>query len=258
MNGLGGSGHALAFPSANSIMQPRIYTYKITFEEIPHWYWGVHKEKKYNDGYLGSPVTHKWMWEFYTPHICIIEVFPCTAEGWREASEVEKRLIKHDLNNPLCLNESCGVVLSVESLKKGGKAAATVIHAERDELGRSIQGLKNTANLAHVHNERDELGRSIQGLKYAKNLANVHNERDEQGRSVLGVRNGQLLHRERDERGKSLNAVRGGRIGGKRVAPALNAQMWMSTEDGFISNLGNVAKHNKSIGADPKARIRIK
>jgi hypothetical protein len=26
-------------------MQPRIYTYKITFEGSPYWYWGVHKEK---------------------------------------------------------------------------------------------------------------------------------------------------------------------------------------------------------------------
>jgi hypothetical protein len=101
-------------------MQPRIYTYKITFEEIPHWYWGVHKEKKYNDGYLGSPVTHKWMWEFYTPKVQILEVFSFTDEGWREAYDLEKRLILPDLNNPLCLNERCGPVPSKESCSKGG------------------------------------------------------------------------------------------------------------------------------------------
>jgi hypothetical protein len=101
-------------------MQPRIYTYKITFEEIPHWYWGVHKEKRYNDGYMGSPVTHRWMWEFYTPKIQILEFFPCTDEGWKEASEVERRLILPDLNNPLCLNERCGPKSSRVSCSKGG------------------------------------------------------------------------------------------------------------------------------------------
>ena len=104
-------------------MQPRIYTYRITFEEIPHWYWGVHKEKKYDDGYLGSPITHKWMWEFYTPGVQILEVFPYTDEGWKEALRVEKRLIYPDLNNPLCLNEGCGCSPSLESSRKGGLVA---------------------------------------------------------------------------------------------------------------------------------------
>jgi hypothetical protein len=48
-------------------MQPRIYTYKITFEEVPYYYYGVHKEKTFNEEYWGSPVTNKWCWEFYTP-----------------------------------------------------------------------------------------------------------------------------------------------------------------------------------------------
>ena len=107
-------------------MQPRIYTYKITFEEVPYWYWGVHKERRYNDGYMGSPVTHKWMWGFYTPRIQILEVFPYTDEGWREASEVERRLILPDLNNPLCLNERCGSALSIDSCKMGGSIGGKI------------------------------------------------------------------------------------------------------------------------------------
>jgi len=102
-------------------MQPRIYTYKVTFEEVPHWYWGVHKERKFNDGYLGSPVTHKWMWEFYTPHLQILEVFPYTDEGWEQAQIVEKRLIRPDLKESLCLNEGCGSFFSTESCKIGGE-----------------------------------------------------------------------------------------------------------------------------------------
>ena len=34
-------------------------------------------------------------------------------------------------------------------------------------------------------------------------------------------------------------------------------QVWQSLEDGYIGNPGNVARHNKAIGGDPDARIRI-
>jgi hypothetical protein len=101
-------------------MQPRIYTYKVTFEEIPDWYWGVHKEKKYGEPYLGSPDTHAWKWEFYTPYLQICEIFPYTDEGWNEACKIEKRCIKPDLNNPLCLNENVGGHVSLEIRKKNG------------------------------------------------------------------------------------------------------------------------------------------
>jgi hypothetical protein len=101
-------------------MQPRIYTYKVTFEEIPHWYWGIHKEKKFNELYLGSPVTHRWMWEFYTPQIQILEIFPFNEKGWEEANSVERRLIFPDLQKPLCLNENCAGVMSWEICRKNG------------------------------------------------------------------------------------------------------------------------------------------
>jgi hypothetical protein len=102
-------------------MQPKIFTYKVTFEEVPHWYWGVHKEKHFNDGYMGSPHTHRWMWDFYTPKLTILEIFPNTEEGWADAQKVEKRLIRPDLNNPLCLNEGCGSFLSLATLAQNGK-----------------------------------------------------------------------------------------------------------------------------------------
>jgi hypothetical protein len=102
-------------------MEPRIYTYKITFEEIPHWYWGVHKEQEFGEEYWGSPTTNAWVWEFYTPCIQILELFPYTDDGWREANKVEDRLIKPDVNNPLCLNENYGGFFSLAALSKGGK-----------------------------------------------------------------------------------------------------------------------------------------
>ena len=103
----------------NTFMQPRIYTYKITFEEVPYWYWGIHKEKKFGETYLGTPVAHKWVWDFYTPKIQMLEFF----DIWDEGKKAEDRLIRPDLNNPLCLNEAVGFFMSTDSCIKGGKSA---------------------------------------------------------------------------------------------------------------------------------------
>ena len=122
-------------------MDPRIYVYKITFEEIPDWYWGVHKETKYNEYYMGSPVTHAWKWEFYTPIKHIVQLFDYTDQGFREARNLEDRLILPDLHNPLCLNESTGGRYSLTSCSLGGKIASELLHSEKDEKGRSVQAI---------------------------------------------------------------------------------------------------------------------
>ena len=57
---------------------PRIYLYKITFEEVPYYYYGVHREKKYNEKYWGSPKTNKWCWKLYTPKKQILQLFDYT------------------------------------------------------------------------------------------------------------------------------------------------------------------------------------
>jgi hypothetical protein len=101
---------------------PRIYLYKITFEEVSYYYYGVHKEKKFDEYYMGSPVTHKWCWELYTSKKQILQLFDFTDEGWIEAQEVEKRLIKPFYNtDKWCLNEHCGGKISLKMLSEAGK-----------------------------------------------------------------------------------------------------------------------------------------
>jgi hypothetical protein len=181
-------------------MQPRIYTYKVTFEEIPDWYWGVHKEKKYGETYLGSPATHAWKWEFYTPHLQICEFFPYTDEGWVEAQNVENCCIRTDLNNPLCLNEHCGSVISLEASRRGAQKTLETIHAEKDDLGRSVQGVKNAERLhAIAHKEKDDLGRSVQGVKSAEKM-NAQKWKDPQ-HPELGEHNPGNLVRMQKRRG---------------------------------------------------------
>lgn len=113
-------------------MHPRIYVYKITFLEVPHYYYGVHKEKIFNEKYFGSPVTHKDYWEKYTPQKEILEIFDLTDSEWIKAQEKEKEYIKPVYNkDPYCLNENCGGIMSLsqrsEAGKIGGKIAAKKI-----------------------------------------------------------------------------------------------------------------------------------
>ena len=100
---------------------PRIYIYKITFEKVLYYYYGVHKEKRFNEYYMGSPVTHKWCWKLYTPNKQILEIFDYSDEGWLEAQEVESRIIKPIYQtDKWCLNENCGGKISILSSRKSG------------------------------------------------------------------------------------------------------------------------------------------
>jgi hypothetical protein len=150
---------------------PRIYLYKVTFEEIPDFYWGIHKEKSFEDGYLGSPITHAWKWDFYTPHLQVCEVFDYSEAGWKEAHSVEKRVIRNDLNNPLCLNEHCGGYFSLDSCRKagqiGGAIAVKKLNSEVNEEGKSVRALKGAIT---IHAIKDEDGKSIVAKKTGKLL----------------------------------------------------------------------------------------
>jgi hypothetical protein len=111
---------------------PRIYIYKITFEEVLYYYYGVHKEKKFNEYYMGSPETHKWMWDFYTPKKQILQFFDFTDEGWLEALEIEERLIRPVYNtDKWCLNEACGGKFSLDVSRKNGQKTGQKMYQEK-------------------------------------------------------------------------------------------------------------------------------
>jgi len=142
-------------------MQPRIYTYKITFEEVPYYYYGVHKEKRYNEEYCGSPVTQKWCWNFYTPKKQILELFEYSDIGWLEAQEVEKRLIKYFYNvDKFCLNKSCGGNISLDIVRKNMELGLGMfgISDERKFEIASKNGKVNSAN--NIKNKKAIFGLS--------------------------------------------------------------------------------------------------
>jgi hypothetical protein len=229
---------------------PRIYTYKITFEEVPYYYYGVHKEKYANQKYFGSPQTNKWCWEIYTPKKQILEIFNFTDEGWLDAQSVEKRLIKPVFNtDKWCLNERCGGSISLNVLRKHGRINGIKngpksfnlnlgIHAltsEQKSEYAKISGRKNKENMIGVHGRTKEemlkhgkMGGEISGKKHYKNKTGVC------GRSIEKM---------------SEDGKKGGKIS--------TSQIWECTVTGYRTNAGALANYQKSRGIDKSLRLRI-
>jgi hypothetical protein len=186
---------------------PRIYIYKITFEEVPYYYYGSKKEKYYNQEYWGSPKTNKWCWELYTPKKQILELFDYTDEGYVEAQGVEKRLIKPVYNtDKWCLNRNCGGLISLKILRESGRKVGTNYGSEGGKIGGKISGKINGKYL-----KENKLGifslteeEKIENCKKGGNkIGQIHKEN---GTGICGI--------PIEERRK--NSKKGGKISGEK------------------------------------------
>jgi hypothetical protein len=217
---------------------PRIYLYKITFEEVPYYYYGIHKETLFGEEYLGSPKTNKWCWELYNPKKQILEIFPFTDEGWLEANKVEQRLIKPVFNtDKWCLNESCAGTLSIEQTRKAGRKGGKKIV----ELKLGIHSLTKEETIENAKKggaKVKELGVGICGL--------TKEQRQETARQSL------LIRRKLKVGIHSLTTEQLSETG-KKVA----SQRWECLETGFITNAGNLTKYQKARGIDTSKRKKI-
>jgi hypothetical protein len=218
--------------------------------EVPYYYYGVHKEKKFNEEYWGSCKTHKWCWELYTPKKKILEIFDYNDVGWIEAQEIEKRLIKPVFNtDKWCLNESCGGKISLLCLSRGSKKA----------------NLKNKENKSGIYGlsieKRKENGKK--GIKTQKKLCigifSLTKEQLKENGKKGGKRGGNTVKElglgiyARDRNKMIEDSKKGGSIGGKISC----SQRWKCLETGFISNPGNLTKYQRARGIDTSKRVRI-
>ena len=247
---------------------PRIYLYKITFEEVPYYYYGVKKEKYFNEEYWGSPYTNKWCWELYTPKKQILELFEYSDEGWIEAQKIENRLIKPFYNtDKWCLNENCNGILSLKILKKAGKKSAET-HKNNNTglynvpLYKRIESGKRAYELGVGVHSRTKEQMSEDGKKGAKKqqelCIGIHGKTKEQmsedGKKggnkskEMGVGVHGFTKQQRIE-----NARNGGKVSGKNVGN----QKWMCIETGFVSNPGGLTRYQKSKNIDTSKRIRV-
>jgi general stress protein YciG len=180
------------------------------------------------------------MWEFYTPKIQILELFPFTDEGWKQGIKMEKRLIYPDLNNLLCLNEGCGCTPSLASAQKGGLITGKLNadSGKMAEMGKKYgpiygplcyQQLLRSGRWAEIQ----KLGGKVAGQ--------------------IAVETGQLESLRTPE-----HQANAGRTGGKTT----QAQKWIDPEHpelGVTTASGIVKKQRaRGLPSDLKNRVRVK
>jgi hypothetical protein len=232
---------------------PRIYTYKITFEEVPYYYYGVKKEEYYNQKYFGSPIAHKWCWELYTPKKQILEIFDYIDDGYIKAQEVEKRLIKPFINDKWCLNENVGGIISIEGCIKGGILMGNYLY----ENGLGIHGLTKEQQVENGRKGSKE-GKRRSGKNAYLMKTGVHafttEERKECGKKggnrAFELKAGfhSLSEEQRIENGK-----KGGKIAGRITC----SQRWRCLVTGYIAAAGPLASYQKARGIDKNLRERL-
>ena len=236
-------------------MHPRIYTYKITFEEAPYYYYGMHEEKVYNEEYWGSPSTHKWCWEFYTPKKQILEIFNTR----KEAYDVEKRLIKNFYKSDLyCLNECCAGIFSIETCSKAGK------------IGGSISGSKHRKNKTGIFkqtpNERREAGR----MGGNKNVETGHIQKlgkktsEEHMKNKIGMfgRSKEKISEDAKKGGTKTKELGVGVFGmskeeRSKLSKNISKQKWMCLKTGYISSACGLARYQMARGIDKSLKIKV-
>lgn len=276
---------------------PRIYLYKITFEEVPYYYYGIHKEKRLNEHYMGSPVTHKYCWDLYTPKKQILQFF----ESRQEANIIENRIIKFFMDDPLCLNENCGGIISSKMCKKGTETQIKNklgIHGRTKEnikldgdKGRETQKKLKIGIYSLSVEERIEIGKKtgnknvetghiqnlgkVTGNKNKENKTGIFAQTKEERREVSrkggktsgnnAVKNKTGIHKFTKEE-RILVSKRGGNKNvetghiqnlGKEMSRILNRKKWKCIETGYITTAGPLSVYQKARGIDTKLRIPI-
>lgn len=235
---------------------PRIYTYKITFEETKHYYYGVHKEKYYGDFYLGSPVTHKWMWNFYTPEKQILEVFDYSEDGWKEALIRETQIIKYFYHaDSYCLNEVCSGIYSIKSRGKAGKIGGKKAVETHRKNGTGVFALT----------KEDRIKRGKKSAETHKNngtgfFGPEHKEMARKG----GITQGNICYSEKTgifaltEEERLKNCSKGGKTAGKNNYYLITEKVWQCTVTGHISTAGSLTRYQRKRNIDPSERIQIR
>ena len=247
-----------------TLQSPRIYTYKITFEEVPYYYYGVKKEKYFNQEYFGSPYTHKWCWEFYTPKKQILEIFDYDDEGWLKAFEVEKRLIKPVLNDFWCLNENVGGIFSLQSARKVGKnhfkngtGVFSLSEYERSQISKKVveNNRKNKVGIFSMSKKEILSAAKKGGQKSFETKTGIFSLTEEQKNEIKQ----KLKEEKRGIYGISKEKrIEIGRMSGIKSAKIINSQRWECCETGYVSTPAGLSVYQKARGIDTSKRKRIK
>lgn len=257
----------------------RIYVYKITFYEVPHYYYGVHKEKRFDEYYMGSPKTHKDFWELYTPKKEYIEFFEYSDEGYTKAREFEDSLIAPVLNDEFCLNEHVGGFYSLEISRKVGKMTYELgigIHGRSKEKrveDAKTAGQKCFEKKAGIHGlskeERVEHSKKNgkitrdRGVGVCGQSKEKMSENGKKGGPIGGKIGGPRAYQlkvgvhGRSKEQMTEDGKKGGTAGGPKGAEAQHKQKWQCTITGYVSTPCGLTGYQKAQGIDTSNRVRF-
>ena len=212
---------------------------------------------------MGSPVTHKWCWNFYTPKKQILQFFDFTYESYIKAQEVEKRIITPVLNDEWCLNENVGGVFSLKTRSKAGKKGGTrtyelgvglysITTEERREIGK--KGGTKTYKLGVgafgiTPEERKKINEKMYELKIGA-YGRTKEQRIEDGR-----KGGNISGKKNYEQGIGLASI--SKEQRKEIVAKTNSQKWMCLETGYITTSGPLTTYQRARGIDTSKRKRI-
>jgi hypothetical protein len=131
------------------------------------------------------------------------------------------------------------------------RRGAEQLHKEKDDLGRSIAGVKA---MQKMHQVKDDSGKSINALKGLQKLNSLlHRQKDEFGRSVHATSNSEKMHRKKDEFGRSLAARKGGKT--------MSSQRWEDPDHPELgkTNAGNLVRMQirRGLPHGPENRRRV-
>jgi len=261
-------------------MQPRIYVYKITFQEVPLYYIGVHKEKTFNEEYMGSPITHKEKWQIYTPQKKILREFDYTDDGWLQAQEFEKELIRPVYNTDNnCLNEHCGGRISLavcrgatkkfwsnltpkqrsERAKKVSESSTPKQRSERVKKGRANMTSEQRSAIAKKGNaSKTPKQRSDASRKARKEwLANTTHE--QRSAATRKGRKKQLANTTPEQRSAITRKGRANMTPKQRsdVARIASTTKFQCTVTGYISTAGPLTLYQRARGIDTTNRVKV-
>lgn len=214
------------------------YVYKITFEEVPHFYIGVRSKDPEGDGYLGSPVTHRCYWEIYTPKKQILWVF----DSWEKACEVEIALIKQNWTNKYCLNENIKGAISLGACSKGGR----VLTDKRKNDPEFDLRFRNNARIGGMRSVRVREERRSNDPEFDAKLRRASVER---GKATQERRRGDP---EFDARYRESSSK-----GGLKAARRLNSELWQCTVTGYITTAGALTNYQNKRGVGRNNRVKI-
>lgn len=248
---------------------PRIYTYKITFDEVPYYYYGAHKEKRFNEVYWGSPKTNKWCWSFYTPKKQILEIFEFSDDGWLDALNVESRIIKYFYNDDqFCLNKCYGGIVSLDISRKTGKKVGIYVRdnclgifnltkEEKSLIGKKGAEKSRERGVGIFGLTRDELVENGKKAgKLTKELGKGIFAMSPEEKSEAGRKGGKKAGKYNKENGRGIfsltreqmseNGKKAGKIGGKK-AKELEVGIFALSKEELSNNGkkgGNYSKEN--------------